>query len=220
MTLKLIYTTPKISLLLLLLLVGATAVACGSEEPVDTTPASGETPQAAINTDSDGTSTPDSETAQGYPSGYPAPGAQIAAAPGYPTRDIYENLADAPPNPEVELPAADEATGVVGGVLIREVVGEGFEPLTPRALSLAGVLLSTDGNPAFIKAGADSPKAELFPTGVFIFRLVPPGEYGLMVDVGYAEFPVRGEDGWPLLITVEPGGVIEMGQVITELPVE
>jgi hypothetical protein len=147
---------------------------------------------------------------------YPSPG--TTADTGYPAPNIYGDLLTAPPNPEIDLPPADMTTGVIGGVLIREVVDHGFEPLTPASISLADVILTTDGRPAFIRAGDDAQKAQLFPTGIFIFQQVPPGEYGFMVDVGYTIFPITNDDGTPLTITVEAGGVINLGQVITPLP--
>ncbi len=164
------------------------------------------------------------ESSNGYPSGdnenagYPGNNSEASTLPGYPGSNLYENLLEEPPNPDIELPAASEEGGVIGGVLVREVVGYGFEPLIPASLMLADVLLTTDGRPAFVRSGSNSPKAELYPTGIFIFQNIPPGEYGLMVDVGYTIFPINNDDGTPLLIKLEPGGVIDMGQVITELP--
>ncbi|HRQ38303.1 MAG TPA: hypothetical protein PLD25_10350 [Chloroflexota bacterium] len=164
------------------------------------------------------------ESSNGYPSGesvnagYPGNNSEASTSTGYPGPDLYENLLEEPPNPDIDLPAASEEGGVIGGVLVREVVGYGFEPLVPASLMLAEVLLTTDGRPAFIRAGSDSPKAQLYPTGIFIFQNIPPGEYGLMVDVGYTIFPINNEDGTPLLIKLDPGGVIDMGQIITELP--
>ena len=39
-------------------------------------------------------------------------------------------------------------------------------PLTPGSLALAEVLINSNGVPAYIREGAQSPKAELFPTGI------------------------------------------------------
>ena len=69
-----------------------------------------------------------------------------------------------------------------------------------------------------LSAGDGSLAAQLFPTGIFVFQNVPPGEYGLMVDVGYTLFTITGDDGSPLLFTVEAGKALDLGQIITELP--
>lgn len=161
-------------------------------------------------------STTDTDTAA-----YPGPAVQSAqgtATPdGYPGPAKIETFPE-PPNPERSLPQAEPGNAVIGGVLIREIVGEGFIPLEPVALSLAEVLETSEGNPAYIRESADSPRAELFPTGIFIFRNIPPGEYGLMLDVGYTKYPINGEDGLPLIISVSADEQIDMGQIITELP--
>lgn len=173
-------------------------------------------------------STPISERSNipdnGYPSpenssGYPSPSTDNTDTFGYPhDTNVIEGLSSTPPNPSFDLPVADENYGIVGGVLVQEIVGQGYLPLEPVELSLAEVIKTTDGNPAFIRENSDSPKAELFPTGIFIFKNVPPGDYGFMVDVGYAKFPIRGSDGNQILVTVEAGQSIDLGQLITELP--
>jgi hypothetical protein len=200
-------------LLPLLIVLGTTA--CGNTDDPTATSSN----QTLVAT-APGDSASDLNISNGYPASEANQGYPAVQDPGYPAPNLYENLSDEPPNPTVQLPPSNQDKGVIGGILIREVVDYGFEPLTPASLSLADVLLNTDGQPAFVRAGTDSQKAQLFPTGVFIFQDVPPGEYGLMVDVGYTQFPITGDDGTPLLITVEPGSVIEMGQVITQLPAQ
>lgn len=136
---------------------------------------------------------------------------------GYPAA-TPEGLVAEPPNPPRDLPAASSENAVVGGVLIREILETGFVPLTPRALALAEVLYTNTGEPSYIREGANSPQAEVFPTGIFLFREAPPGEYGLMVDVGFTKFPILQEDGTPLVLTLTPGQVLDLGQIITEVP--
>ena len=204
----------KKTLLLFFVGVSLLAVSCAasnSEDSTSSSPATQVLDQSSISKPTD--DPPGSST------GYPSPSSDIAENSGYPSNtSIIEGLSSDPPNPDVNLPAADENYGTVGGVLVQEIIGQGYLPLEPLELSLAEIIKTTDGNPAFIRENANSPKAELFPTGVFIFRNVPPGDYGIMVDVGYAKFPIRGDDGNQILISVAAGQAIDIGQLITKLP--
>jgi hypothetical protein len=53
---------------------------------------------------------------------------------------------------------------------------------------------------------------------VFLFENVPPGTYGLVVNMAVTEYAVQNPDGTTLLITVEPGRALDLGQVITAAP--
>jgi hypothetical protein len=152
-------------------------------------------------------------------SGYPSPFDQPTRAAGYPSAtEPLEGVLPEPPDPPRDLPAASADAGVVGGVLIREITDEGFLPLTPKALFLAEIVLNDAGEAAFLRHNESSPTAELFPTGIFVFNNVPPGEYGLVIDVGFSQFPITGEDGSEILVTVEAGEAIDLGQLIVNLP--
>ncbi|MBL1128976.1 MAG: hypothetical protein D8M54_10775 [Chloroflexi bacterium] len=129
-----------------------------------------------------------------------------------------EEVFTTPPDPERELPAAQDNNGVIGGVLIRQITDEGFIPFDPYELILAEIVENVEGQPAFITYDEQSKRAQTFPTGVFIFQEVPPGTYGLVVNMAVAEFPVRDANGKQIFITVEPGQVIDMGQVIVQMP--
>ena len=69
-----------------------------------------------------------------------------------------------------------------------------------------------------MRRGDDAPQAQLLPTGIFIFNDVPPEIYGIIIDVGFAQFPLEDEEGAQIVITVEPGQSIDLGQVFVELP--
>ena len=144
---------------------------------------------------------------------YPGAGATLKPPPTapYPGPTI-EGLQAEPPNTERNLPAADSETGIVGGILIREIVGEGFIPFSPQKLILGEIITLDTGEPAYVGASGESPIAELLPTGIFIFRNVTPGDYNLVVDIGITQFLVGDT------FTVEAGQVIDLGQVIIELP--
>lgn len=144
----------------------------------------------------------------------PYPGADTALLPQvapYPGPTI-EGLQPEPPNTERDLPAAENDTGVVGGILIREIVGEGFLPFTPQKLLLGEIITLDNGDPAYVGASGESPTAELLPTGIFVFRNIPPGDYNLVVDIGITQF-LAGDT-----FTVEAEQVLDLGQVIIELP--
>ncbi|MCP5096071.1 MAG: hypothetical protein GY943_10995, partial [Chloroflexi bacterium] len=176
-------------------------IACGQAE--NDAPIIPNSPEPAVSDDSAYPSPTENET---NVNGYPAPSSSLGT-------DVLPE----PPNPEINFPQADGNNGVVGGVLIREIVSEGFLPLEPVKLTLAEIINTTEGNPAYVRENDQSPQAELFPTGIFIFRNVPPGGYGLMVDVGYTKFPIL-ENGTPLLITVTANEKLDLGQIITVLP--
>jgi hypothetical protein len=156
---------------------------------------------------------------QSYPG--PAADAATSAYPGDETRPNtvlgQEVLVD-PPDPDRSLPAAAGESSVIGGVLIREIQGEGFLPLNPHELILANIVTNTDGEPMLISYNDQSVRAETFSTGIFVFNNVPPGTYALIVNLAVMEFPVRDADGTELFITVEPGSTIDLGQVFTKFP--
>jgi hypothetical protein len=127
------------------------------------------------------------------------------------------DLLDAPPISEVEAPQPASG-GAVYGILVQEVTEQGYLPLNPRALFLAEVVLNSSGEPALIRRAIDSPKAELFQTGDFVFNNVPAGEYGLMIDLGFNEFPIQDDSGDPLLITIEDKKTQNLEQLFVTLP--
>lgn len=185
--------------------------ACGpsSDETAETPQAEANVP-VVVDSESreEATAVPADTTA-----GYPDPQTQAALPdPGYPAPTI-EGLQPEPPNPEVNLPEAGSETAVVGGILIREITDQGFVPLIPRELILGEIVSVDTGDPAYVRTNADSLRAELFPTGIFIFRNVPPGEYGLVMDLGFSQFLIEG-----YTLTVEAGQVLDLGQVITTTP--
>jgi hypothetical protein len=204
----------KISLLFLLILLVA---ACGpaDDQEKENVPQ----PTTAVNT-----VTPEpSSSEDGYPgvantdSGYP--GIDVAASDsGYPGDTSREELLDAPPDIEADIPAPPSGSGAVGGVLVQEVTGEGYLPFDPYELILAEMIVNNKGEPALISFNEQSPRAETFPTGIFIFSNVPPGTYGLVVNTAVNQFPLQDADGDDLLFDVVDGQALDMGQVFVRLP--
>ena len=153
---------------------------------------------------------------------YPSNGNQTSGENGYPSslriQPTIEGLLTEPPNPEIDLPEAEANTGVVGGVLIREILDEGFVPFQPRELILGKVIYDEENSPAFIRYNEISLRAELFPTGIFLFTDVPPGTYGLIVDAIAFQFPVVDDQGNELFLEVKPGEALNLGQLIVSTP--
>lgn len=218
-----------IKYLLLTLFIALFIVACSSGEadnnttnssPATTVETTGNAnPNQNATTDITGTN---AAAASSYPgpmtdAGYPGVGTETANN-GYPGAAVPENALPEPPNPDRSIPAPGENLGSVGGVLIREVGDAGFLPVTAQALYLGEVLTDNQGRQALIAQGDDSPKAQLLPTGVFIFDNVEPGMYGLVIDIGVSQFPITTEEGGELIIVVEANKALDLGQVMVKLP--
>lgn len=200
--------------------------ACGSEEAMQDSQSQDLPPettiQPTITTSNETSSYPEPEgtdvkDSSAYPDPEEADGEDNLAYPG-PSNSDLGDISPEPPNPSFDLPDAGGETGVVGGILIQEMVGEGFIPFSPYELILAEVIEDTEGNPSLIGYDEDSLRAQMFPTGVFIFENIPPGEYGIVANLAVYEFPLQELDGSRLLITVEAGQATNLGQIITQLP--
>jgi hypothetical protein len=153
-------------------------------------------------------------------SAYPAPDAN-SAYPGTETsvNSAGEEFLAEPPNPDREMPATSPDLGAIGGILIREQSNQGFLPLDPHELVLAEVITSDTGQPALVGYDEASPRGETFPTGVFVFRNVKPGQYSLVINMAVTEFLVKdATTGAELIFTVTANEVTDLGQVIVQLP--
>lgn len=147
--------------------------------------------------------------------GYPAP--EVASDPGYPSPS--ESGQPEPPDPERNIEVVSQDTGSAGGVLVRELSDNGgFQPIKPVDLYLAEMILDTNGNPVFVGKTDGSPSANLFETGVFIFQSVVPDTYGLIIDLGFAEFPITEDNGDIKLVEIQAGEAIDLGQLFVTLP--
>lgn len=216
---KVIAVCNAVALTLLILLLAACGAA--SNPTPQAIPVTIESAPASTSTGSSAPATP-SQTQQVVPSSaYPGaayPGAVAGEATAYPGNSSGSVGLPEPPNPERTLPNPGSNTAAIGGVLIREVNDNSFLPVVPQALYLGEVLLNSAGEQALISQGTDSPQAQLFQTGVFVFNNVPPGTYALVIDVGFAQFPIKDENGAELLIDVEGGKAYDLGQVMVRLP--
>ena len=194
-----------------------TFVACGPSD----TPKPVATPVGSTTTDSTTNSGQSSTTDTGYPgtnaiSGYPGSGSDDIA--GYPSGNIQQELLSQPPAPQLDIPEPQGDSGAIGGILVQEVVGQGYLPLDPYELILAEIVLNNKGEPALIGFDEKSLRAETFATGVFVFANVPPGRYGMVVNTAVSQFPLKTAEGDDLLFDVEPGRAVDLGQVFIQLP--
>ncbi|MCB0017390.1 MAG: hypothetical protein KDE09_06320 [Anaerolineales bacterium] len=143
-------------------------------------------------------------------SGYPAP-AQNAVA-SYPGSQNSQ-LSETPPDIDVDIPSPGADFGSVGGIMVREISGEGFIPLTPIEVALAEVKFLDTGEPGYLAHSDESLKADLPGTGIFIFNNVPPGQYGLVIDMGFTQLLALDENGETLLFDVEAGQILDLGHI-------
>ena len=151
---------------------------------------------------------------------YPAPD-------GYPGPNTGPNVGGLERNSEslaeanVQVPQASADTASIGGVLMSERIDEEtYYPLVPTRLLLGEIISSEEGDPMFLSAGDGSISAQVFDTGVFVFQNIPPGTYGLIVDIAVTTYPVRGDDGTMLLFTVSGGETINLGELLAEIPTD
>ena len=111
-------------LVIILLLIVALLAACNQDTPAVATP----TPESSeeIVEETVSAETPVVSTNGGYP------GSVAPAGAGYPVppSEEVEGALPEPPNPEIPFPETDPDTGVVGGVLVREITDQGFLPVT------------------------------------------------------------------------------------------
>ncbi|MCB0028654.1 MAG: hypothetical protein KDE28_12145 [Anaerolineales bacterium] len=143
--------------------------------------------------------------------GYPAPTASSDSS-GYPGAGIA-GLSETPPDVQPDLPVPEANFGSIGGVLVREISGEGFIPLTPVRVSLAEVKLLESGEPGFLAYNDDSQDAELPGTGIGIFNRVSPGRYGLVIEMGFTQLLALDENGETLIFELEAGQILDLGQI-------
>ena len=214
---NLLFQYLKLPLLISLLLLSV--VACSNDTPnirVETTTVTGNT-----NNQPPATSLPD--TAQtgdaAYPAAYPGVAEPAAVSPGYPVvTSLPEGIVDTPPDPERVFPDVVADRGTAGGVLVREITDQGYLPVTPVELVLGNYLENSRGEPALIRYNDTSPRAQLFNTGVFMFTDIEPGTYALIVNLGFTQFVIQNDQGYDLVVEIEAGKAVDLGQVFVTLP--
>jgi hypothetical protein len=124
----------------------------------------------------------------------------------------------------VSVPQVEPAPGtgaVTGVLLVRTEQGE--VPVVGMIIAVADALTSTenvDAIAAFRYRAQESPQTNTGENGVFVINNVPPGRYGLVLDLVATSYILRkpgvNED---LVITVEPDTQVDLGSLVyDELP--
>ena len=170
-------------------------------------------------TEASATASENQETLTIAESGYPSP-EDGYPSPDYPGPAASQDSESAVADPDRDLPQPAQDTGVIGGVLAREVFEDGtYIPGQVVSLNLAVTLLDSNGEPAMLRQSDEDLQAELLDTaGLFIFRNVPPGIYGIVANIGITQFPIVDETGETIYIEVVANQVEDIGILTIHLP--
>ncbi len=149
-------------------------------------------------------------------SAYPGPN---SAYPGPGAADFGPTVSSEP----IVVPEPSSAdVGVAHGKLFRITDSGEREPLAGYNVYLGNILRNNQGDESLVQLDrGTAPRAQLNALGEFVFVDVPAGRYGLMLDM------VRGavllndpDDGSDLIIEIQGGQVIDLGEMAYPLPVE
>ena len=95
------------------------------------------------------------------------------------------------------------------------LVLDGQPPAESHMMYLARVI-KPQGDDSLGVAALDpvnDPRAEPDASGYFVFLDVPPGQYGLGIMSPSGPVLIRGEDGSEILITVQAGRSVDLGDI-------
>lgn len=111
-------------------------------------------------------------------------------------------------------------TATVGGIILRETLGQPLQGLTSGRLFLAPVQKDNNGRP--VMAGLDKnkdPQTTAMDNGQFIFKGVLVGVYALVFDSPAGTVVLKdSKTGEDLFIEVKGGEVINLGELRYSLP--
>lgn len=149
-----------------------------------------------------------------YPNSYPG---KIES--GYPGNEITNDLfADLPDHIlPIPSPTSNESGVVTGFLYIRD---EETKPARGAILYLGEVILE-NGLPTVSSLNKQiAPHTQVSQVGQFIFNNVPPGQYTLIYDIVTASFVLNSPAGGDLIINVEGGDIVDLGNLQYEkLPI-
>lgn len=124
----------------------------------------------------------------------------------------------APPSAFALPTPSSSDVAVVGGILLRGPYNGDIQPGSDSTLRLARVIRSDDGTPLMASAGEkSSPTTITDQQGGFAFVDVPPNTYGLVLVTPLGSFLLKDQTGDEFLIDVEPGEVLDLGEVQTDI---
>lgn len=118
--------------------------------------------------------------------------------------------------PEQTIPAPGSDTGVVVGAVEVEELGD---PMRGVQVFLGEPIGSDSGEPLFGLDPSSAPGAEADEQGRFVIPDVPPADYVIVLWSPVNSILARDpETGDPLLISVEAGEVVDVGQLSEPRP--
>jgi len=139
---------------------------------------------------------------------------ELGGTPGQP---LDSPLADAMTSPlaapEQLAVNISETSGAVRGAIIGRTVQGEYRPVAGYIVGLAELVPANDGSGAIAAAydPYNAPTTKTDEQGRFAFNNIEPGEYGLILDAvknqALLSFP---EKGGSILMTVEPGEIVEL----------
>lgn len=213
----------RAALALWIVLLGLALAACGgrkaapTQEP--TVPPPTATPTETITAETPTEAAPAAETPAATPE------AQAESPLAQPESPLAQPNVSPLATP-VSVPHVETApgTGVVTGVLLVRS-GQGAVPVAGMIVAAANVLTNTedaDAVAAFRYSPQESPYVNTDDQGLFIIRDVPPGRYGLVLDLTMNSFILRkpgvNED---LVFTVEADQQVDLGTLLyDDLPLQ
>lgn len=164
-------------------------------------------------------------TAQGaYPapgdtSAYPGPDASSAYPGPAPTPDLGPTISS---EPVVVPQPASASVGVATGKVLRIAEGGTREPVAGYYIYLGRILQNNLGDESIVELDkATAPKARLNAFGEFVFVDVPPGRYGLMLELLRGAVLLNDPDsGGNMIVEIKGGDVVDLGEMAYPLPAE
>lgn len=151
---------------------------------------------------------PDANSAS---SAYPGP---AGAAAGTTPTEVVDTTPLVVPTP------SSAGVGVVFGELFHVTTNGEPAPLIGANVYLGEILSSTEGVEGLVKLDKTSaPKAMVNGLGQFAFTDVPPGRYGLMLDLPEGAILLNNPDnGGDMIVEIVGGDVDELGDLTYDIP--
>ncbi len=203
-------------LILFVLLLAACAGRNRDTPPAPPTPATSETAPAAPTPGESPAAAPDQ----------PAAESPLAAPNTSPLAQPNQSPLAQPPASPLGTPTAvpqvetEPGTGAVTGVLLVQT-DEGIKPVSGMIIAVANVLTNTEltndaeAAAAFRYMQQDSPQTNTDEDGFFAIRDVPPGRYGLVLDLVMSSYILRQPGaGGDLVIAVEADEQVDLGTLV------
>lgn len=114
----------------------------------------------------------------------------------------------------LDLPQPAEGLATIGGL----VVDKATSIAPPESLIYLAPVKYTDQGLAVVSLNRQrDPFTILPPNGVFVFRDVPPGEYGVVFFTPDISYLLEYDNGESVLVNLEPNQILDIGEFVVEL---